>query len=571
MFTSALRASLKLQRQGLFRAAALKNGAFASPFSAMNFSANARAAALGLEKFGITNANTKVHHNLSYADIAKHEDANKEGQFVANGTYTIDTGKFTGRSPKDKYIVDQSPSNKNIWWGDINRPITPEVFDALYDKVTNHYGTAEKVYVFDGYAGANPNSRKKVRIITELAWQHHFVTNMFLRPETKEEIENFEPDFTIVNACKVTNEDYKKHGLNSDVFVAFNIEKNVAVIGGTWYGGEMKKGIFSMMNYWLPLEGIMAMHCSANKGKNGDTALFFGLSGTGKTTLSADPHRWLIGDDEHGWDDEGIFNFEGGCYAKTINLSQENEPDIYNAIKRDALLENTFVIPETNEPDYYNTSKTENGRVSYPIYHIPNHEPTSSGGHPDNIVFLTCDAYGVLPPVSKLSDGQAMYHFLSGYTAKVAGTERGVTEPTATFSACFGAAFLPLHPTRYADLLQKKLQKHKTSVYLVNTGWTGGGYGVGKRMSIKDTRACIDAILDGSIKKAEFATDALFGFSVPKALGSVPPSVLNPREAWSDKAAYDATAKKLAGMFQKNFAKYVSKDHTDYSPFGPKL
>uniref|UniRef100_K3XBX7 phosphoenolpyruvate carboxykinase (ATP) n=1 Tax=Globisporangium ultimum (strain ATCC 200006 / CBS 805.95 / DAOM BR144) TaxID=431595 RepID=K3XBX7_GLOUD len=571
MFTSALRASLKLQRQGLFRAAALKNGAFASPFAAMNFSANARAAALGLDKFGVTNANTKVHHNLSYADIAKHEDANKEGQFIANGTYTIDTGKFTGRSPKDKYIVDQAPSNKNIWWGDINRPITPEVFDALYDKVTGHYGTAEKVYVFDGYAGANPNSRKKVRIITELAWQHHFVTNMFLRPETKEEIENFEPDFTIVNACKVTNEDYKEHGLNSEVFVAFNIEKNVAVIGGTWYGGEMKKGIFSMMNYWLPLEGIMAMHCSANKGKNGDTALFFGLSGTGKTTLSADPHRWLIGDDEHGWDDEGIFNFEGGCYAKTINLSQENEPDIYNAIKRDALLENTFVIPETNEPDYYNTSKTENGRVSYPIYHIPNHEPTSSGGHPDNIVFLTCDAYGVLPPVSKLSDGQAMYHFLSGYTAKVAGTERGVTEPTATFSACFGAAFLPLHPTRYADLLQQKLQKHKTSVYLVNTGWTGGGYGVGKRMSIKDTRACIDAILDGSIKKAEFATDALFGFSVPKALGSVPQSVLNPREAWSDKAAYDATAKKLAGMFQKNFTKYVSKDHTDYSPFGPKL
>ncbi|TYZ62659.1 hypothetical protein PybrP1_002838 [[Pythium] brassicae (nom. inval.)] len=573
MFTTAFRASLKAQRQGLFRAvaapAAAKTPAFFAPRFA-NFSANARAAALGLEKFGVTNASTKVHHNLSYGEIAQHEEANKEGEFIANGTYTIDTGKFTGRSPKDKYIVDQAPSNKNIWWGDINRPISAEVFDDLYEKVTGHYSQAEKVYVFDGYAGANPNSRKKVRIITELAWQHHFVTNMFLRPETKEEIANFEPDFTIVNACKVTNEDYKKHGLNSEVFVAFNIEKNVAVIGGTWYGGEMKKGIFSMMNYWLPLDGIMAMHCSANKGKNGDTALFFGLSGTGKTTLSADPHRWLIGDDEHGWDDEGIFNFEGGCYAKTINLSRENEPDIYNAIKRDALLENTWVDPATHEPDYYNTSKTENGRVSYPIYHIPNHEPNSSGGHPDNIVFLTCDAYGVLPPVSKLSDGQAMYHFLSGYTAKVAGTERGVTEPTATFSACFGAAFLPLHPTRYADLLQQKLQKHNTSVYLVNTGWTGGAYGVGQRMSIKNTRACIDAILDGSIKKTEFAKDPIFGFDVPKALGAVPANVLNPREAWTDKAAFDAAAKKLAGMFQKNFAKYVSKDHTDYSPFGPK-
>ncbi|GLD95547.1 hypothetical protein PINS_up020709 [Pythium insidiosum] len=565
MLTSALRASLRLQRQSVFSTMAKRPQAMAALFST-----NARAASIGIEKFGITNGKTKIFRNLSYDEIAQHEEANKEGQFLKNGTYTIDTGKFTGRSPKDKYIVDQAPSSKNIWWGDINQPIKAEIFDDLYEKVTQHYSDADKVYVFDGYCGANPNSRKKVRFITELAWQHHFVTNMFIRPKTKEEIEGFEPDFTIVNACRVKNEDYKKHGLNSDVFVAFNIEKNVAVIGGTWYGGEMKKGIFSMMNYWLPLEGIMAMHCSANKGKNGDTALFFGLSGTGKTTLSADPHRLLIGDDEHGWDDEGIFNFEGGCYAKTINLSQENEPDIYNAIKRDALLENTFVT-EDNEPDYYNTSKTENGRVSYPIYHIPNYEPTSSGGHPSNIVFLTCDAYGVLPPVSKLSDGQAMYHFLSGYTAKVAGTERGVTEPTATFSACFGAAFLPLHPTKYADLLQQKLQKHKTSVYLVNTGWTGGGYGVGKRMSIKDTRACIDAILDGTIKNAKFSKDSIFGFDVPVELGSVPKNVLNPREAWTDKEAYDATAKKLAKMFQKNFEKYISKDHTDYSPFGPKL
>ncbi|CAK4083747.1 unnamed protein product [Aphanomyces euteiches] len=521
-----------------------------------------------LEKVGIK-TNATVYRNLSYAEIAEHEKKNNEGQFVANGTFKVDTGKFTGRSPKDKYFVEQEPSKKNIWWGSINQPMKASVFDELHKKVADHYNQAEKVYVFDGYCGANKNSRKRVRIVTELAWQHHFVTNMFIRAKTKEEVENFQPDFTIINACKITDEDYKKHGLNSEVFVGFNIEKNVAIIGGTWYGGEMKKGIFSMMNYWLPLEKIMAMHCSANKGKNGDTALFFGLSGTGKTTLSADPQRYLIGDDEHGWDDEGIFNFEGGCYAKTINLSEENEPDIYRAIKRDAMLENVYVDPKTNEPDYYNTTKTENGRVSYPIHHIENHEPTSSGGHPNNIVFLTCDAYGVLPPVSKLSDGQAMYHFLSGYTAKVAGTERGVTEPTATFSACFGAAFLPLHPTKYADLLQEKIQKHKSDVYLVNTGWSGGGYGVGKRMSIKDTRACIDAILDGSIKKSEFKVDPIFGLAVPTKLGSISPSVLNPRDAWSDKDAFDKTAHKLAGMFKENFKKYVSKDHTDYSKFGP--
>ncbi|EQC38163.1 phosphoenolpyruvate carboxykinase [ATP] [Saprolegnia diclina VS20] len=510
----------------------------------------------------------QVFRNLSYAEIAEHELKNGEGVFVKNGTFKVDTGKFTGRSPKDKYFVEQAPSKDNIWWGSINQPMKPEVFDELHDVVKQHYNAAEKVYVFDGYCGANPNSRKRVRIITELAWQHHFVTNMFIRATTKEEVENFEPDFTIINACKVTDTEYKKHGLNSEVFVGFNIEKNVAIIGGTWYGGEMKKGIFSMMNYWLPLEKIMAMHCSANKGKNGDTALFFGLSGTGKTTLSADPQRYLIGDDEHGWDDEGIFNFEGGCYAKTINLSEENEPDIYRAIKRDAMLENVW-ITENNEPDYYNTSKTENGRVSYPIHHIDNHEPTSSGGHPNNIIFLTCDAYGVLPPVSKLTPGQAQYHFLSGYTAKVAGTERGVTEPTATFSACFGAAFLPLHPTKYADLLQEKIQTHKSDVYLVNTGWTAGGYGVGKRMSIKDTRACIDAILDGSIKKSEFSTDPIFGLATPKTLGAISPSILNPRDAWEDKAAYDATANKLAGMFKANFQKYISKEHTDYSKFGP--
>lgn len=549
----------------------LRTSARVSPAVRQRTATFATASELGLDKYGISYSG-EINHNLSYDDIAKHEGANNEGVFASNGTFVCETGKFTGRSPKDKYIVEHPDSKDNLWWGAVNQPVQEEVFNVLYDKVTNHYSTnADKMYVFDGYCGANPASRKKVRFITELAWQHHFVTNMFLRPETREEIENFEPDFTIINGCKVDASDvYEEHDLNSEVFIAMNVEREVAVIGGTWYGGEMKKGIFSMMNYWLPLEGIMSMHCSANVGKDGDSALFFGLSGTGKTTLSADPNRYLIGDDEHGWDNDGIFNFEGGCYAKTIDLSRENEPEIYDAIKRDALLENVWLDGADNTPDYYNTSKTQNGRVSYPIHHIDNFKPDSMAGHPDNIIFLTCDAYGVLPPVSKLTSGQAMYHFLSGYTAKVAGTERGVTEPEATFSACFGAAFLPLHPTKYADLLQEKLADHNTNVYLVNTGWTGGGNGVGNRMSIKDTRACIDGILDGSIKSSEFVEDGLFGFEVPQTLGDVSPSVLNPRESWEDKRAYDAAAAKLAGMFKENFVKYTGPGVTDYSAFGPK-
>lgn len=525
---------------------------------------------LGLESLGINNDNATVFRNLSYEDIAVHERENNEGVVAANGTFAVDTGKFTGRSPKDKWFVKQPPSEGDIWWGDINQPIEAAAFEELYDKVVDHYNKADKMYVFDGYCGANANSRKDVRIITEIAWQHHFVKNMFIRPKTVEEVADFKPQFTIINACKVVDDDYKKHNTNSEVFCVFNIEKNIAIIGGTWYGGEMKKGIFSMMNYWLPNEGIMAMHCSANKGKNGDTALFFGLSGTGKTTLSADPNRALIGDDEHGWDDDGIFNFEGGCYAKTLDLSAENEPEIYAAIKPNALLENV-VLDGNNAPVYSDASKTPNSRVSYPLEHIANADELSTGGHPQNIIFLTCDAYGVLPPVSKLSPGQAMYHFLSGYTAKVAGTERGVTEPQATFSACFGAAFLPLHPTKYADLLQEKIEKHGSHVFLVNTGWSGGSYGVGERMSIKNTRKCIDAILDGSINNVEFATDERFGFQIPKTLGDVPPEVLNPRDSWADKAAYDQTADKLANMYVENFKKYISPDHVDYSPYGPKI
>lgn len=525
---------------------------------------------LGLGELGLSENLLVTARNPSYAELYTHEVDNAEGKTTSTGAFAIDTGKFTGRSPKDKWIVKQGASAEEMWWGDVNRPITPEVFEELYAKVVRHYNDdAERLYVFDGYCGANPSTRRNVRFITEKAWQNHFVRNMFLRPESEAELDAFEPDFTIINACEVSNEDWERHGLNSEVFVAFNVEKKVAIIGGTHYGGEMKKGIFSMMNLWLPLEGIMSMHCSANVGKEGDTALFFGLSGTGKTTLSADPKRLLIGDDEHGWDDDGVFNFEGGCYAKTINLSAANEPEIHAAIRRDALLENVHLEGPTNAPDYFNASKTQNGRVSYPIYHIPNHEPSSSGGHPQNCIFLTCDAFGVLPPVARLTPQQAMYHFLSGYTAKVAGTERGVTEPQATFSACFGAAFLTLHPSRYADLLQRKLEEHGTHTYLVNTGWTGGAYGTGSRMPIAATRACIDAILGGDIRAADFETDPVFGFDFPTALPGVPDGLLDPRNAWEDKDDYDAQRLRLAEMFKDNYRLYQEPGATDYSAGGP--
>lgn len=509
-----------------------------------------------------------VHHNLPYADIYKHEleDGNP---VVSSGCVAVDTGKFTGRSPKDKYIVKQSPSENHVGWGKVNTPITPAMYGKLYGLVQAHYGKAQKIYVFDGYCGYSLSSRKKVRFVTEIAWQHHFVSNMFIRPESEDEIKNFVPDFTIINACRVTNPDWKKDGLNSEVFVAFNLEDKTAVIGGTWYGGEMKKGIFSVMNYELPMKGIMSMHCSANVGPNGQTSLFFGLSGTGKTTLSADPKRFLIGDDEHGWDNDGVFNLEGGCYAKTINLSEKTEPEIFRAIKRDALLENVTFDAATKIVDFADSHKTENARVSYPIYHIPNYKKDGKGGHPENVIFLACDAFGVLPPVSRLSVGQAMYHFLSGYTAKVAGTERGVTEPQATFSACFGEAFMTLHPTKYADLLAKKLEKHGTKVFLVNTGWSGGAYGEGKRMNLAVTRACIDAIHSGDINNAKFRIDEHFGFEVPVSLPGIEEKVLNPKETWADKAKFETTANRLAKMFRYNYGKYKGANFTDYSAYEP--
>ncbi|MDL0088570.1 phosphoenolpyruvate carboxykinase (ATP) [Campylobacter sp. PS10] len=521
-----------------------------------------------IENLGLNDIK-KVYHNLSYDELFNHEVKNGEGRVSSNGTFMVDTGVFTGRSPKDKYFVKQDPSGKFIAWGKVNKPISKELFDKLLSKAKAQL-SGKEIYVQDAFCGASAKSKKSVRFVTEVAWQAHFVKNMFIRPNDNE-LANFKSDFVVFNACKCVNDEWQKDGLNSEVFVIFNVEENVAVIGGTWYGGEMKKGIFSMMNYWLPLEGKLSMHCSANVGKDGDTALFFGLSGTGKTTLSTDPHRKLIGDDEHGWDDEGVFNFEGGCYAKCINLDSESEPEIYNAIRRDALLEN--VVADANGVvDYKDGSKTENTRVSYPIEHIDNHEPSLSAPHPKNIIFLTADAFGVLPPVAKLTKEQAMYYFLSGYTAKVAGTERGITEPVATFSACFGEPFMPLHPTAYAKLLGEKIDKHGVSVYLVNTGWSGGAYGVGKRMSIKATRACINAILDGSIKNCEFENFDKFNLAIPKELSGVETRLLNPINTWANSDEYIAQRDKLASMFSENFKRYEDvKEGVEFAKAGPKL
>jgi phosphoenolpyruvate carboxykinase (ATP) len=519
-----------------------------------------------LEKIGLTNIR-KIYHNLTYDELNACELNNNEAKMTTLGAATVDTGIYTGRSPKDKYFVRQEPSQEHIAWGSINKSISKEIFDELFHAVKGQLSNKD-VFVSDVFVGASGHSRRSIRFIAEIAWQSHFVKNMFVRP-TDDELKDFSPDFTVYNASSVKNNKWKEHGLNSDVFVVFNIEENIAIIGGTEYGGEMKKGIFSMMNYWLPLEGKLPMHCSANIGEDGDTALFFGLSGTGKTTLSTDPNRRLIGDDEHGWDENGVFNFEGGCYAKVIDLDIDSEPEIYGAISKRALLENV-VIDDTGYVDFSDKSKTENTRVSYPIYHIENHEPSMMGDHPRNIIFLTADAFGVLPPVSKLSIEQAMYYFLSGYTAKVAGTERGVTEPTATFSACFGEAFLPLHPTKYAKLLGEKIRDHDSHVYLVNTGWTGGSYGVGHRMSIKDTRACITAILDGSINNSEFETMDIFNLKVPKTLNGVDSKILKPVNTWDNKQAYINTVEKLAGMFVDNFRKYIGEgDEFDFSKAGP--
>jgi phosphoenolpyruvate carboxykinase (ATP) len=536
---------------------------------------------INLSKYGIVDA-VEIYYNLSYEDLYKHETAsNLEGfekGFVTNmGAVNVDTGVFTGRSPKDKYIVFDSTTENNVWWagpnrkGSDNKPISPEVWEDLL-KTGQTELSGKKLYVTDAFCGANHDTQIKIRVISEVAWQSHFVKNMFIRP-TDEELENFEPDFVMLNACKTVNPKWKEHKLNSEVFVAFNIAQKMAVVGGTWYGGEMKKGFFSMMNYFLPLQGIASMHCSANVGKDGDTALFFGLSGTGKTTLSADPNRMLIGDDEHGWDDNGVFNFEGGCYAKCIELSSEKEPDIFNAIRRDALLENLTYNEQTGEIDFMSTAKTENTRVSYPIYHIDNIvKPVSKAGHAKNIIFLSADAFGVLPPVAKLSKEQAMYYFLSGYTAKVAGTERGIKEPVPTFSSCFGAPFLMVHPTMYARLLSEKLELHNANVYLVNTGWTGGEYGVGKRIDLKSTRAIISAILNNELVDGEFELMEPFGLHIPTSVKGVNSHILNPRNTWANKEQFDVKARDLAQKFIKNFENFTdNKEGQDLVKAGPSL
>ncbi len=511
----------------------------------------------------------KIFHNISYDDLYKHETAPTLRDYelayhTSTGALSVNTGIFTGRSPKDKYIVKDSETEQNIWWATSdrktsdNKPISKEIWKDLL-KISQEQLSNKDLYVTDAYCGANSNTRIKIRVISEVAWQAHFVKNMFIRP-TEEELIDFEPDFVMLMASKAINYKWKEHGLNSEVYIAFNITDKIAVVGGTWYGGEIKKGFFSIMNYLLPLQGIASMHCSANQGKDGSTALFFGLSGTGKTTLSTDKDRLLIGDDEHGWDDEGIFNFEGGCYAKCIRLNQEQEPDIYKAIRRDALLENV-VIKDNGDIDFYDESRTENTRVSYPIYHINNIvKPISKGRHPKNILFLTADAFGILPPIAKLTEEQAMYYFLSGYTAKLAGTERGIKEPTPTFSSAFGGPFLLLHPTKYASELSKKIKQHKSSVYLINTGWTGGCYGVGNRIEISITRTLINAIHSGEINQCEFTQIKPFGLWIPKALKGVDPFLLNPRNTWSDKEAYDKKAKELAQAFINNFKTFTDTE-----------
>ena len=534
-------------------------------------------AKIDLTKYGITGT-TEIVYNPSYEELFKEETkpgltGYEKGVLTDMGAVNVMTGVYTGRSPKDKFFVMDDVTRDTIWWTsdeykNDNKPVTKETWAEL-KKIADEELSNKKLYVVDTFCGANPNSRLKIRFIMEVAWQAHFVTNMFIRP-TAEELANYgEPDFVVLNASKAKVENYKELGLNSETAVVFNLTEKMQVIINTWYGGEMKKGMFSYMNYLLPLKGMASMHCSANTDKEGkNTAIFFGLSGTGKTTLSTDPKRLLIGDDEHGWDDEGVFNFEGGCYAKVINLDKESEPDIWNAIKRDALLENV-TVREDGSIDFADKSVTENTRVSYPIYHIENIvKPVSKAGPAEKVIFLSADAFGVLPPVSILTPEQTKYYFLSGFTAKLAGTERGITEPTPTFSACFGAAFLSLHPTKYGEELVKKMQKSGAKAYLVNTGWNG----TGKRISIKDTRGIIDAILDGSIDKAPTKKIPYFDFEVPTALPGVDPNILDPRDTYASAADWDVKAKDLAERFIKNFTKFTGNEAgKDLVAAGPKL
>jgi phosphoenolpyruvate carboxykinase (ATP) len=533
-----------------------------------------------LKKYGIDNVN-EIIWNPSYNYLFAEETkpgltGHEKGIITRSGAISVDTGVFTGRSPGDKYIVLDDLTKDTVWWRSEktkvsdNKPVTVKVWKHCKELATKQL-SGKRLFVMDCFCGANENSRISVRFILEVAWQAHFIKNMFIRPEN-EDLKDFNPEFIVLNASKTTNPEWKEQGLNSENFVMFNLTSGMAVIGGTWYGGEIKKGIFSIMNYYLPLKGIASMHCSANRGKKGDVALFFGLSGTGKTTLSTDPGRALIGDDEHGWDDDGVFNFEGGCYAKCSGLSRKTEPDIYDAIKRDALLEN-LVVRSDGTIDFYDDSKTENTRVSYPIYHIKNIvKPVSKGGHAKQIIFLSADTFGVLPPVSRLSPEQAMYYYLSGYTAKVAGTEKGIAEPIPSFSACFGAAFLMLDPVIYANELTKKMKHHNTKAWLVNTGWTGGTCNKGKRIDLQTTRRIINSILDDSINKYEFRTIPLFNLNIPVKMDGVRSNFLDPSQAWDSSIKWHISATDLALKFINNFTRFASnKETADFTESGPKV
>jgi phosphoenolpyruvate carboxykinase (ATP) len=513
-----------------------------------------RESTVGFAKQGL-NPSGKVHWNLIAPELMQAAARRNEGEFAEMGPFVARTSPHTGRSPNDKFVVKELSSAGDVDWGKVNRPYAPGKYKLLLDDVREYLNCATELFVEDLFCGADPNSRLSVRYVSPNAWHMAFVRNMFIRPELTD-LPTFDPNFTVLHAPEF-QADSSKHGTRTGTFIVLNIADRTILIGGTRYAGELKKSMFTVMNYLLPKQGVLSMHCSANVGKDGDTALFFGLSGTGKTTLSADPDRALIGDDEHGWSSEGIFNFEGGCYAKVINLSPESEPDIYRTTQMfGTILENVVLDPATKRVKFEDQSITENTRASYPLSYIPNNVPNGRAGHPKHVVFLTADAFGVLPPIAKLSSDQAMYYFLSGYTAKVAGTERGVTEPQATFSACFGAVFLVWHPTKYAHMLGTLLNEHKANVWLVNTGWSGGGYGVGKRMKLSYTRAMIRAALSGKLEYSDYRTDPVFGLSVPTVVPEVPQEVLSPRGTWSDGSAYDAQAKKLAGMFRDNFRKF---------------
>ncbi|WP_291491735.1 phosphoenolpyruvate carboxykinase (ATP) [Desulfurella sp.] len=512
----------------------------------------------------------KVYRNLPTPVLVEKILENKEGILAHMGPIVVESGKYTGRSPKDKFIVKQDPSKDHIWWGKENQEISPQAFDNLYKKVVA-YLQQKEIYVMDGYAGADPRYRLPIRVISTLAWQSLFARNMFIRELDPKKLENFEPGFTVIAAPE-----FKAipeiDGTRSEVFVLLNFEKKIVLIGGSGYSGEIKKSVFSVMNYLMPLKGIMSMHASANLGKGGDVAIFFGLSGTGKTTLSSDPERFLIGDDEHGWSDDGVFNFEGGCYAKVINLSKDDEPLIYETTRKfGTILENVVIDKQTRRVDLFNDSITENTRASYPITYIPNALKEGIGPHPKNIIMLTYDAFGVLPPVSKLNTNQAMYHFISGYTAKVAGTEAGIEEPTAVFSTCFGAPFMVLPPTVYAKLLGEKIQKHSVNCWLVNTGLNGGPYGIGKRISISHTRAIIRAILSNELNDVEYEVLPIFNLHIPKNCPEVPQSILNPRQSWKDKDAYDNQLKKLALAFKKNIDSFGFEIDKDIIQAGPQI